>query len=111
MATKTTTARSDSSTSDAAKAAASDYEALKQDIAQLRNDLQSLANNSSKYVKGRSTAEFDKNLERGREYAEKATAQAESTRDYLETKVRENPMAAVGLAFGTGILLAALRRK
>lgn len=115
MATKTETTRAngtkDMTTDAAAKAAASDYEALKQDIAKLRDDFQSLAGNSSKYVKGRSATEFDKSVERGREYASKASEKAGSAKDYVETKVRENPMAAVGIAFGTGVLLAALRRK
>ena len=114
MATKTTTTKSNGAkdmTADAAKAAQNDYDALKHDIAQLREDLSSLANNSGKYIKGKSSTEFDKNLERGREYADKAGKRAGSAKDYVETQVRENPMAAVGIAFGTGVLLAALRRK
>ncbi|WP_158085754.1 DUF883 family protein [Henriciella aquimarina] len=111
MATKTTTNGTNEATSAAAKAASNDYDALKHDIAQLRDDLQSLANNSGQYLKGRSSAEFDKNLERGREYATKAGERASSAKDYVETKVRQNPLASVGIAFGTGVLLAALRRK
>lgn len=114
MATKTTTTKSNGAkdmAADAAKAAQQDYDALKQDIAQLREDISSLASNSGKYVKGKSSVEFDKNVERGREYADKATKRAGSAKDYVETQVRENPMAAVGIAFGTGVLLAALRRK
>lgn len=113
MATRTA-ARTNGSkdlTAEAAKAASKDLDSIKEDIAKLREDLQSLAGHSSTYVKGRSSAEFDKNVERGREYASKAGDKAKTAKDYVETKVRDNPMAAVGIAFGTGILLAALRRK
>ena len=95
----------------AAKAAASDYESLKDDISQLRKDLQSLATNSGKYIKGRSTEEWNKGYERSKTYASKASTEAGNARDYVEKKVRENPLASVGIAFGTGVLLAALRRK
>jgi ElaB/YqjD/DUF883 family membrane-anchored ribosome-binding protein len=95
----------------AAKAASSDYDSLKGDIAQLRDDLQSFATNSGKYIKGRSAEEFSRNVERSKTYASKATEEAGNARDYVEKKVRENPLASVGVAFGTGILLAALRRK
>lgn len=111
MATTKTTTADNLNTSAAAKAAASDYDSLKQDVAQLREDIQSFAGNSTKYVRGRSSAEIEKGLERGKEYASKASKQASSAKDYVEGKVRENPLTAVGIAFGTGVLLAALRRK
>ena len=114
MATKAATRTNGTNkdlTDDAAKAAANDVEAIKDDIAKLREDLQSLAGNSTTYVKGRSTAEIDKGLENGRKYAAEASEKARTGKDSVENKVRENPLAAVGIAFGTGVLLAALRRK
>ena len=113
MATKAATRSNGTKdlTAEAAKAASGDLDSLREDIAKLREDLQSLASHSGTYVKGRSAAELDKGLERGREYASKASEKASSAKDYVETKVRDNPMAAVGIAFGTGVLLAALRRK
>lgn len=112
MATKTlSTTNGSKDIESAAKAAASDVDSLKNDIAQLRTDLQSLAGNSSRYVKGRSSAEFEKGYEKSKEYASKATKEASNAKDYVETKVRENPLTSVGIAFGTGVLLAALRRK
>lgn len=110
MATKAAV-KTNGSTTAAAKAAASDYDALKEDISQLRDDLQSFASNSGKYIKGRSTEELNKGVETSKTYASKASKEAGNARDYVETKVRENPLAAVGIAFGTGVLLAALRRK
>ena len=114
MATKAATRSNGTNkdlTADAAKDAASDVKAIKDDIAKLREDLQSLASNSTTYVKGRSTDEIDKGLEHGRKYAAEASEKARTGKDYVENKVRENPLAAVVLAFGTGVLLAALRRK
>ncbi len=112
MVTKTApTANGSKEISAAAKAASSDVESLKEDIAQLRTDLQSLASNSTRYVKGRSSAEFEKGFEKSKEYASKASKEASNAKDYVEDKVRKNPLASVGIAFGTGVLLAALRRK
>ena len=110
MATRTST-KTNGTTETAAKAAASDYDSLKEDIAQLRHDLQSLATNSGKYIKERSSQEYDRGVEQSKKYATKARAEADNARDYLETKVRENPLASIGIAFGTGVLLAALKRK
>ncbi|MEQ9317379.1 MAG: hypothetical protein RLN72_16125 [Henriciella sp.] len=116
MATKSTstTTKTNGSAVDvnaAAKAAASDYEALKADISQLREDIASLAGNSSKYLKGRSSEGLEKGYAQSKEYLDKAKTEAVKGRDYLEGKVRENPLTAVGVAFGTGVLLAALRRR
>lgn len=111
MATKITSETKELTSAAAAKAAKSDIEALKEDMAQLRNDISSLVGHSGTYVKGRSSAELEKGLERGKVYADKASDQAGKTRDYVEKTVRDNPLAALGIAFGTGVLLAALRRK
>ena len=114
MASRPAATKSDSSNTDtaqAAKAASSDYDSLKSDISQLRSDLQSFANNSGKYLKGRSSEEVGKGIEKSKEYANVATKEAGNARDYIENKVRENPLASVGIAFGTGVLIAALRRR
>ena len=114
MATKSATTRTNGTkdpADQAVKGMSEDYDALKADIAQLRKDIQSLAGHSGEYVKDRSSSAFEKRVERGRDYAEQAGEKASSARDYMETKVRDNPLASVGIAFGTGVLLAALRRK
>jgi ElaB/YqjD/DUF883 family membrane-anchored ribosome-binding protein len=113
MATRTSASKTNGSiklTESAAKAASSDYDALKEDISQLRSDLQSFANNSGKYIKGRSNQEISKGVEKSKDFASKATKEAGNAKDFVETKVRENPLAAVGIAFGTGVLIAALRK-
>ncbi|RIJ33224.1 DUF883 family protein [Henriciella algicola] len=95
----------------AAKAAGSDFESLKGDIAQLQKDLQSLASNSGKYIRERTSKEYDRGVKVSKDYATKAGDEAEKARDYIEDKVRENPLASIGIAFGTGVLLAMLKRK
>jgi ElaB/YqjD/DUF883 family membrane-anchored ribosome-binding protein len=112
MATRTTTKSNGTKDIDeAAKAAGSDFDSLKDDISQLRSDLQSLAANSGKYVRERTSKEYDRGVERSKEYASKAGDEATKARDYIETKVRDNPLASIGIAFGTGVLIAALKRK
>ncbi len=43
--------------------------------------------------------------------AEKASGQFKETRDDVETEIRKNPLAAVGIAFGAGLILAMMRGK
>ncbi|MGB3627741.1 MAG: hypothetical protein WA989_18085 [Henriciella sp.] len=114
MATKSPSTKSNGSTvvaDNAAKAAQSDYDALKSDLSQLRDDVASLAGNSGKYIKGRSSEGLEKGYAQSKEYFEKAKSEASNGREYVENKVRENPLTSVGIAFGTGVLLAALRRR
>ena len=55
---------------------------------------------------------LDERVEQANSFvAAEASEKARTGKDYVENKVRENPLAAVGIAFGTGVLLAALRRK
>lgn len=113
MAITTTTTKKNGAADikQAAQAAKHDYESLKSDIAQLRDDMKSLAGNSGKYIKGKSAKSLDQGVEHSKEYLEKAKTEASKGKDYLEEKVRANPLTAVGIAFGTGVLLAALRRR
>ena len=50
-------------------------------------------------------------LERGKDIAEKAGSQFKDTRQDVETQIRDNPLAAVGIAFGAGLIIAMLRGK
>lgn len=52
----------------------------------------------------------DAALEKGRQLAEVAGVQAKEAREMLVTHIKENPLAAVGIAFGAGILIALLRK-
>lgn len=96
---------------EAASAAKSDYESLKADISQLRDDIKSLAGNSSEYLKGKSAHNLEKGVEQSKEFYSKAKDEAVKGRSYVEDQVKSHPLAAVGIAFGTGVLLAALRRR
>lgn len=50
-------------------------------------------------------------LERGRDMLDTASRKAEAARDDVEGRVRNNPLAALGIAFGVGVLVAALSRR
>jgi ElaB/YqjD/DUF883 family membrane-anchored ribosome-binding protein len=52
----------------------------------------------------------DEALEKGKHMAEVAGVKAKEARELLVDQIRENPLAAVGIAFGVGILIAALRK-
>jgi len=52
----------------------------------------------------------DAAMEKGKQLAEVASVQAKEATDMLIERIKQNPMSAVGIAFGAGILFAILRK-
>ncbi len=52
----------------------------------------------------------DAAIEKGKQLAEVAGIQAKEATDMLIERIKQNPMSAVGIAFGAGILFALLRK-
>ena len=80
---------------------------LKEDMATLRKDLQSAFGS----LKGLAASKAGDGVEKGKELAHDAGDQLKSARADLQAQIREKPMAAVGIAFGAGLLIAMLGRK
>lgn len=49
-------------------------------------------------------------LEKGEHMKDAATAQIKESREMLVEKIRENPLSAIAIAFGVGMLFSASRR-
>jgi len=97
-------------TSDTKKADADlneDVSLLKEDLAALRKDLQSIFGD----LKGYAGAQAKEGVEKGKVFAKEAGEQFESSRADIQEHIREKPLAAVGIAFGVGVLIAMLGRK
>jgi ElaB/YqjD/DUF883 family membrane-anchored ribosome-binding protein len=99
MSTTTATGAKNASTD-------SEVEALKADIAALRGDLKQVVSD----IRGIAKTKAEAGVDRGAELASKATEQLGETRTVVETRIRENPLTAIGIAFGAGLVLAMLRR-
>lgn len=84
-----------------------DVEMLKEDLAKLRADLKSMFGD----LKGYASAQAKDGVAKGKELAEDAGEHLDAARDDLQKRIREKPLAAVGIAFGAGLLLALLNRK
>ena len=84
-----------------------DYAALKDDIAMLRSDLKNVMED----VRGLAKVKAQAGVEKGKEFAEKASGQFKETRGEVEAEIRKNPFAAVGIPFGAGLILAMMRGK
>ena len=84
-----------------------DLDLLKKDMASLRDDMKSTFAN----LKGFASVQARHGVEKGKELAEDAGEHLESARADLQAQIREKPMAAVGLAFGAGLLIALIGRK
>ena len=87
--------------------AVDDMDSLKGDLNALREDLKSVMGN----VKDLAAIRANDGVEKGKELASTLGTKAEKVQSDLETRVRENPLAAVGIAFGAGLILAMMRRK
>ena len=84
-----------------------DYSALKDDIATLRADLKGVIDD----IKGIASVRARSGMEKGKKVADKAGEQLSETRADVESQIRSNPLAAVGIAFGAGLMLALMRGK
>ncbi|MFT5775345.1 MAG: ElaB/YqjD/DUF883 family membrane-anchored ribosome-binding protein [Hyphomonas sp.] len=83
-----------------------DVDALKGDIAALRDDLREVV----KDMRSLATVRAQKGVEKGTALARRAGSEVEEAKDAVETRIRENPLTAIGIAFGAGLVLAMLRR-
>lgn len=77
-----------------------DIEALRGDFSKLVEDTGALAKTKSQEA-----------LNRGNDALSEAGDQLKTQKDNVEDLVRENPLAAAGIAFGVGVLFAALNRR
>jgi len=84
-----------------------DLHHLKEDMATLRKDLQSAFGS----LKGLAASKAGDGVAKGKELANDAGEHIQSARADIQSQIREKPMAAVGLAFGAGLLIAMLGRK
>lgn len=80
---------------------------LKADIAALRTDFAKLMEDTGEVAK----AQRDAGIERGREALNTAGEEIKKQKGKVEDSVRENPLAAIGIAFGVGVLMAAISRR
>ncbi len=80
---------------------------LKADIAALRTDFAKLMEDTGEIAK----TQRDVGIERGREALSTASEQFKKQKGKVEDSVRDNPLAAIGIAFGVGVLMAAISRR
>jgi ElaB/YqjD/DUF883 family membrane-anchored ribosome-binding protein len=93
--------------SDSTAAAKADIDTLKADVKALRDDLANLARRA-----GNDAAEKAKRkLKEAGDVADDAVKNASEYREMLEERVREHPLAAVGIALAAGMVLTSLGRR
>jgi ElaB/YqjD/DUF883 family membrane-anchored ribosome-binding protein len=83
-----------------------DMDALKSDIAALREDLKQVV----KDMRGLAAVGTQAGMEKGAALVGKAGDQVEDAKVAVEARIRENPLSSIGIAFGAGLVLAMLRR-
>ena len=95
---------SPSSTSGNGTPGKTDFDTLKSDMKALREDLATLLKDTGSLAAQQAKAAADK----GRELASDAGDKAVEYRDVVADKVKEHPLAAVGIALAAGYILASL---
>lgn len=92
-------------------AAEADYEAVRKQLAALREDMTRLADTVTS-IAGRRTSNIATDIVEGfgeaRRYTERTGKTAE---DQLEASVAAHPLLAIGLAAGAGLLVGAMSRR
>lgn len=89
------------------KAGDASMKTLRDDVDALRADLKTLLSDSSAVAR----AKARKGVAEGERVAEDAKRMVEDASATLEGKVRDNPLAAVAIAFGVGVVLSAISRR
>lgn len=95
----------------AKKAMDSDVGALRKDIDALRADVSALLKHSGTYADVTAREKIEKGVEAGKDAADKAASSIKEASHAVEDRIRENPLAAVGVALGAGVVLSMLYRK
>lgn len=80
---------------------------LKADIAALRSDFSKLFDDTGALAKTKT----DEAVAQGRELANSTSDRVMAQKTKVEDHIRENPLPAIGIAFGVGVLLAAVGRR
>ena len=96
-----------SSTSANGSPGKTDFDTLKADMKALRVDLATLLKDTGSLAAQQAKAAADK----GRDLASEAGDKAIEYREVVADKVKEHPLAAVGIALAAGYILASLSRK
>ena len=87
---------------DVAQSVDSDIDELRNDLKALRGDLSKLLSDTGSYASAKSR----EGIERSKEWSDRAQQGVDEARTTVEDKVRENPLAAIGIAMGVGALLS-----
>lgn len=88
-----------------------DVSALRKDIDALREDVSALLKHSGKLADVKARQNIEAGVEAGKDAADKAAKSIRSASNAVEDRIRENPLAAVGVALGAGVALSMLYRK
>ncbi len=96
-----------SSTSGNGTPGKTDFDTLKADMKALREDLATLLKDTGSLAAHQAKVAADK----GRGLASDAGDKAIEYREIVADKVKENPLAAVGIALAAGYIIASLSRK
>ena len=93
-----------SSISSEGRPAQEDLQALKTDLAMLRDDLRSFVAHAAEAAQSRTSGVRD----RVKDAAAEVGARGRAARDEVQTQIEDHPFMAVGIALGAGLLLGAL---
>ena len=84
-----------------------DLAALKGDISKLQGDFKKLFSDVSELAQKKTK----KSIDMGKETADEAKETLDEKRSELETMIRENPLASVGIALGAGAVVAMIMKR
>jgi ElaB/YqjD/DUF883 family membrane-anchored ribosome-binding protein len=88
-----------------------EIQALKDDMKAVRSDLSALAEKAGEVASAEARRKAGKAAEKAEAMAGDAATTAEAYRDILEDKVRNHPLASVGIALVAGMVISSLGRR